>query len=219
MLKVIKKTYRKTRLRKKDEDKTLLHANCFLSESEEKRRRKRLSCFVLGLAIVLIAIPSIFLLKHRVQTFFSADTQIEVKKNQDLMTLALLFYTHYRGFDEYCTSKGQPLTIYPERFMAAFPLEFTILTDKAKEYGIHGTEKWINQLKKRFEKPLEKTVVIKFVEIKKFFEQNSENKLNLSDQEVCKLLDEKAMDVLINKENKDYKTLKNLSDEITMIDD
>ena len=55
MLKRIKKTY-KRRYTKRKQASILEQGNCFLSESEDKKRRKNLSYFILALAAFLTAV-------------------------------------------------------------------------------------------------------------------------------------------------------------------
>ena len=83
MLKRIKKTYKRTYTKRKKAS-ILDQGNCFLSESEDKKRRKHLSYFLLGIAALLVIIPCLFLLKTRIeQEMFIASKQ-EVLEEQKM---------------------------------------------------------------------------------------------------------------------------------------
>lgn len=197
MLKVLKKTYRRTQNRRKRVCKVFDRGNCFLSESEDKRRRKRLSYFILGLAGLLVVVPSLFLLKHRIEVSVFPVSQQEMQYNQQATTLSLMIYRHYVGYDEYCTKQGVPLNVYPAKFMERFQKEVDFLHGYLK--GQRGTELGPNfsKLRYKFARVIDKTIVADFEKMKQTFQKEYQlpNPI-ITNKDVCLLLEEKATDLL-----------------------
>ena len=197
MLKVLKKTYRRTQNKRKRVCKVFDRGNCFLSESEDKRRRKRLSYFILGLAGLLVVVPSLFLLKHRIEVSVFPVSQQEMQYNQQAMTLSLIIYRHYIGYDEYCTKQGVPLNVYPAKFMQQFQNEADFLRGYLK--GQNGTEMGtvFSRLRYKFARVIDKTISADFEKLKQTFQKEYQLPSPITtNKDVCLLLEEKADDLL-----------------------
>lgn len=205
MLKVLKKTYRRTQNKRKKVCKVFDRGNCFLSESEDKIRRKRLSYFILALAVLLVVVPSILLLKHRVEVSVFPVSKQELHHDQQSITLSMIMYRHYIGYDEYCTKLGVPLSNYPAKFMSKFQKEADFLRGYLK--GSRGEElgSVFSKIRYKFSRVLNKTISADFDKMNLIFQK--EYQLDPSQTEntaVCQLLEEKAEDILDRNLFKDY---------------
>ena len=215
MLKVLKKTYRRTQKKRKRVCKVFDRGNCFLSESEDKRRRKRLSCFILVLAILLVVVPSLFLLKHKVEVSVFPVSKQELQHDQQSITLAMIMYRHYVGYDEYCTKLGVPLNFYPAQFMAKFQKEADFLRVYLK--GSRGEElgSVFSKIRYKFARVLNKSVASDFSHMKTAFQKNFQLESPLlTDKDICLLLEEKTSDILSKELSGDYVRIKKISDEL-----
>ena len=215
MLKVLKKTYKRTQQRRKKVCKVFDRGNCFLSESEDKRRRKRLSYFILVLAFLLVAVPSLFLLKHRIEVSVFPTSKQEMQQEQQSMTLSMVIYKHSVGYDEHCTKMGVPLNNYPSAFMEKFQKESDFLKGYLK--GSRGEELGaiFSKIRYKFARVLQKAITTDFVRMKGVLAKEFQlERSSLSDKEVCSLLEEKAHDILSKELLDDFSRIQKISDEL-----
>ena len=202
MLKVLKKTYKRTQQKRRRKScKILDGGNCFLTESEDKQRRKRLSCFILVLAVLLVVIPAGFLLRHRIQKDMSSQQTQEVLYNQKIKTLSLLIYRHYIGYDEYCTKIGIPLNVYPSEFSNIFSKEMLLLRQNIEKKGEQGLSADFLKIKDQFSRVLDKAIKADFNDLRTFFASRQKMGQALTDNEICVLLDMHAKEVLSDERN------------------
>lgn len=219
MLKVLKKTYKRTQQkRRKKSCKIFDRGNCFLTESEDKQRRKRLSFFILILAGLLFVVPAVFLLKYRIQDSVFPSSEQELIYNQKVKTLSLLVYRHYVGYDEHCTKLGIPLTMYPSEFEQRFTKEISFLRQQLKEKGGAGLSTHFSQLRYQFSRVLNKTIQADFDEMRSQVATQKGIGLNeLTDKEVCSYLEENAKVLLNDRANSNLERIQNLGIELITI--
>lgn len=213
MLKVLKKTYRRQQNKRK---KNKIHdrGNCFLSESEDKQRRKRLSFFILAIAGLLIVVPSFFLLKHKIKTSVFPVAAQEVEYNQKAMTLSLIIYRHYIGYDEYCTAKGVPLNKYPAKFMDTFQKEADFIKMHFQEKNGTDLSKDFSKLRYKFSRVLEKNITADFEKMKQTLRSLFSLEEAITIEGVCRLLEEKTDNIFSQSMHSDYQKINNLSQDL-----
>ncbi len=214
MLKVLKKTYRRQQNKRK-RVKIFDRGNCFLSESEDKQRRKRLSFFILGIAVILLMVPSFFFLKHKIKTSMFPTTEQEVQFNQKTMTLSLIIYRHYIGYDEHCTKMGVPLNNYPAVFISSFQPEADFIKNYFQDKTESDLSKDFSRLKYKFSRVLDKSISSDFVKMQQIFiSEFSLPQEKISAKDVCHLLEERATDILKKSIHPDFQRIKSLSQEL-----
>lgn len=215
MLKVLKKTYKRTQQRRKKVYKVFDRGNCFLSESEDKRRRKRLSYFILVLALLLVVVPSLFLLKHRIEVSVFPTSKQEMQQEQQSMTLSMVMYKHSIGYDEHCTKLGVPLNNYPSAFMEKFQKESDFLKGYLK--GSRGEELGdiFSKIRYKFARVLQKAITTDFSRMKGVLVRTYTLETpSLTDKDVCALLEERADDILSKELFFDFSRIQKISDEL-----
>ncbi len=206
MLKRIKKTYKRKYTRRK-QTPIFDQGNCFLSESEDKRRRKHLSYFILFLASLLVIIPCLFLLKTRIEQNVFIDSEQEILKEQKAVTMVMLFYRHERSYPEYCQSLGLPLVNYPKVFSSHFAPHRDALDLYLKEKRGFGLEPAYRRLKTKFGQVIPKSVALNFEKMATILSDYQDKNVKLSHQEICGILEERSLDVLKTAVNPDYETI------------
>ncbi len=211
MLKVLKKS--KKRAPKKRTPKSIFKqpADCFLSEIDEKKRRKRLSCFILALAIILVITPVLFFWKqhfsHSLQ--WMSSEKIENRQEQEMMTLAALIYRHFNAYEAYCMRHDYPMHKYPKSFAVTFHKEMSVLDKRAKEHG-RSLEGLLNQVNRQFGPAFDRVLSKELKKMRDLLAQrqvggidkNGAHKLSVTD--VCRLLDEHADIILTNPQIADF---------------
>lgn len=208
MLKVLKKTYRRTKSKRKKVCKVFDRGNCFLSESEDKLRRKRLSYFILGLACLLVVVPSLFLLKYKIEVSVFPVSKEEMYNDQQINTLSLIVYRHYIAYDEYCTKLGVPLNEYPAKFMGEFQNEVDFLRGYLKGKRASDLESIFSKIRYKFSRAVDRTTISDFDHLKIVLEKEYQLESSLfSHKDVCHLLEEKAGDILEKGLSSDYKKI------------
>ena len=202
MLKRIKKTYKRTYTKRK-KGSILDQGNCFLSESEDKKRRKHLSYFLLGIAALLVIIPCLFLLKTRIeQEMFIASKQ-EVLKEQKAVTMVMLFYKHQKGYVEYCQSQGVSLVEYPKEFLTYFKPQQDVLENYLKEKKGFSLDQSYYRLKDKFSRVINKAISMNFDNMATHLVTGQKEAISFSHKDVCLFLEENASDIIKSDLNPD----------------
>lgn len=220
MLKVLKKSKKQRHAQKHNMEleKVQKEHDCFLSENEDKKRRKRLSCFILGLAVLLIIGPSFFFLKHRFPATSLLTQQAAAQKDQEIMTLASLIYRHFNGYDAYCIKQGYRMNSYPKLFAKRFQNEMIILDQKAKEQG-SSLEGVLNQIKQQFGPVFDRIIE---TELKTLRQQEAAKNpevaskiQHISSADICRWIDENTTLILSDPENEDFIRIRQLANGLT----
>ena len=202
MLKRIKKTYKRTYTKRKKAS-ILDQGNCFLSESEDKKRRKHLSYFLLCIAALLVIIPCLFLLKTRIEQEMFIASEQEVLKEQKAVTMVMLFYKHQKGYVEYCQSQGIPLIEYPKEFLSYFKTQSDILETYLKEKKGFSLDQSYYRLKDKFSRVLHKAILMNFNQMAKHLSSYQKEESVFSHKDVCVFLEEHASDIVKSEFNPD----------------
>lgn len=210
MLKRIKRTY-KRKYTRKEQDFLFDKGNCFLSESEDKRRRKRLSYFILILAGLLVIIPSLFLLKTRIEQNMFVDSEQEVLKEQKSVSMVMSFYLHQQAYVDYCKSLGVSFNNYPDRFSDRFQKEYVLLNDYLIQKRGFGLDQAYIRLKNKFETAILKSVKTNFDKMAYELKSYHKDGLEMTHQDVCLLLDENADEIIQVYRHHDYLNIQNIS--------
>jgi hypothetical protein len=210
MLKRIKKTY-KRRYTKRKQTHILERGNCFLSESEDKRRRKRLSYFILGLAILLVTVPSIFLLKTRIEQHIFVSSEQEILKEQKTVTMVMTFYRHQVAYVDYCKSLGVSLVAYPTAFNEYFLTQKSVLEDYLKTHRKLTLHQAFTRLKNKFSYALQRAVEADFDKMAIDLKQYVPEQTQLTHTNVCQALETNAQTIINSYNHADYLNIKDIS--------
>lgn len=209
MLKVLKKS---KKCSKNSESAEKVHqksaCDCFLSECEDKKRRKRLSCFILGIALFLIIGPGYFFFIQRFSTASRFSEQKIIEADQELMTLASLIYRHFNGYEAYCAKNGYKMQQYPKAFVAAFQSEMTLLDQQAREQGL-SLESLLNKINVQFGPAFDRIIATELKELQQVVLANQKTPESLENttvsvQDICRLIDENAALILSEPANEDF---------------
>lgn len=203
MLKRIKKTY-KRRYTKRKQASILEQGNCFLSESEDKKRRKNLSYFILALAALLVIIPCLFLLKTRIEQAMFIASEQEILKEQKAVTLVMLFYKNQKGYAQYCQSQGVVLENYPKIFSDRYQTHQVVLDHYLKEKKGLSLEQAYSKLRANFSRVIDKAVLMNFNLMATSLAPYQKEEKTLSHKDICEILENSASDIIQSDLNPDY---------------
>lgn len=158
-----------------------------ISAEIDKKRRKRLSSFLLIVAAVLLIVPGVLCLRHKYLTErLSVD---EVSENQELFSLANVIYRHYIGYGDYCKKKGVLLQNYPATFFQTYNPELLAFGKKVRAHGF-TPDKILSKTKKEFAGISEMSIRREFNQlIQKRFQDNT-GKVIQTEENLCTFIDE-----------------------------
>lgn len=118
-----------------------------ISSETDKKRRKRLSGFLLITAFALLVVPGIVCLRHQILN--ERMSQNEISENQELFSLANVIYRHYKGYESYCGRQGVMLKNYPKAFYDAYNKELLIFGHQVRAHGF-TPDKILTKIEKEF---------------------------------------------------------------------
>lgn len=203
MLKRIRKTY-KHKYTKRRQKSVLDQGNCFLSESEDKKRRKRLSYFILSLAALLVIVPCLFLLKTRIEQNMFIDSEAEVLKDQKAVSMVMVFYKHQNGYVKYCQDQGVALVQYSQIFSSFFEVQQSFFDNYLRSKKGIGLEPSYARLNGKFSRVIDKAIIMNFDKMALDFTGYNKNNEPLTHKDVCVILDEYATDIIEKNAHPDY---------------
>lgn len=154
-----------------------------LTMKQDKIRRKRMSCFLLTLAVLLLIIPGFIMLRHKFSSVITHNEAAE--QNQELYSIGSIIYRHLNAYPAYCRKAGYELTHYPKVFLTNYEQELIIFDLIARTKNLTPNI-IIEHIQKGFSHVIQKSISREFKQLQK--QQNGPS--TPSDAEICRYIDE-----------------------------
>ncbi len=162
-----------------------------LTIARDKLRRKRMSCFLLTLAFLLLIIPGFVMLRHRISTIMTE--QETTAQNQELYTVGTIIYRHLHGYPTYCRKKGYTLKNYVKVFIDTYDDDLVVFDLISREYGLTPNTV-ISEIKNAFSPVVQKSIGKEFGRLRQRGLVTKDNKPIKTDEQICRYLDENTAD-------------------------
>lgn len=160
-----------------------------LTIARDKIRRKRMSCFLLTLAVLLLIIPGFIMLRHKFATL-SVDNEL-TEQNQELYSTATIIYRHLHAYPTYCRKNEYTMLYYPKVFFNTYNSDLTTFGQAARRQG-KTPDLIIAQIQNGFSSIIEKSIRKEFSRLRRRGLKQKDNQPVQSDEEICRYIDENA---------------------------
>ncbi len=160
-----------------------------LTLARDKIRRKRMSCFILTLAFLLLIIPSYIVLQHRFNSLLR--TQEVTEQKQELNTTGAIIYRHLNAYPAYCRKVGYNMVHYSKVFTAENEVDLQRFDRAAQRVGLRP-DVVINQIQQDFSDIIQKSIKKEFKRLRERGITSSNAQLIKTDEEICRYMDENA---------------------------
>ncbi len=174
--------------------------------ARDKIRRKRITCVILTMAILLIIIPGYMILRHKFNTM--AVNQEQTVQNQELYSVAGIIYRHMNAYPTYCRKAGYTMEQYPKTFMSEYEDDLIVFGQVARQIGL-SPEGVINQTARDFSTVVQKSIGKEFTRLRKRGLTTQDNQSVQTDEEICRHIDENAANWIKNEKKSDTDVLQN----------
>ena len=162
-----------------------------LTIARDKLRRKRMSCFLLTLAFLLLVIPGFVMLRHRISTIMTESET--TAQNQELYTVGTIIYRHLHGYPTYCRKKGYTLKNYVKVFIDTHEDDLVVFDLISRENGLTPNTV-ISEIKNAFSPVVQKSIRKEFGRIRQRGLMTQDNQPIKTDVQICRYLDENTRD-------------------------
>lgn len=184
-------------------ERHISHKHC-LTQVQEKARRKRMSCYILTLAVILLVIPGYIFLYHRLEV---KSDNIETIENQELYSAAGVLYRHINAYSQYCRKAGYTMVSYPRVFLSEYEKEILVFEKQAYQKGLYP-DKMVRKIQNDFARVVQKSISKEFDRLRKQNGIRSDMQKPATDEEICRYLDQHASDFLKTDKKADIEKLK-----------
>jgi len=157
-----------------------------LTAAQDKKRRKRMTAFLLGLAAVLLVTPWLLCLRHK---FLESQlSQEDVSVHQTLHTIANIVHRHHNGYPEYCKKKGHLLVNYPIVFTETFKSDLIVFNTVARKNNLTPAGIMAN-IQREFASVSEKAIQKEFKKLTNGQLKTVDGKTIRTEKELCQYID------------------------------
>lgn len=157
-----------------------------LTAAQDKKRRKRMTAFLLGLAAVLLVTPWLLCLRHK---FLESQlSQEDVSVHQTLHTIANIVHRHHNGYPEYCKKKGHLLVNYPIVFTETFKSDLIVFNTVARKNNLTPAGIMTN-IQREFASVSEKAIQKEFKKLTNGQLKTVDGKTIRTEKELCQYID------------------------------
>lgn len=160
-----------------------------LTIARDKIRRKRMSCFLLTLAVLLLIIPGFIMLRHKFATL-SVDNEL-TEQNQELYSTATIIYRHLHAYPAYCRKHEYSMVHYQKVFFNMYNDDLATFGRVARRQG-KTPDSIIGQIQNGFSSIIEKSINKEFYQLRNRGLKQKDNEPVQSVTDVCRYIDENA---------------------------
>ncbi len=160
-----------------------------LTLARDKVRRKRMSCFILTLAFLLLVIPSYIILQYRFNSLL--DNQELTEEKQELHTTAALIYRHINAYPAYCRKVGYNMVHYPKVFTAENEANLIAFGAAAQRVGLRP-DAIMNRIQQGFGTVIQQSIRKEFKRLLNRGIVASNAQPIKTEEGICRYMDENA---------------------------
>lgn len=179
-----------------------------LTAAQDKLRRKRMSFFILALAVALLIFPGFMFLRYKLTTQ-SVDTA-EIRQNQALYSVAAIVYRHTQAYATYCRKKGYIMRHYRQTFLAENK-DVLMSLDATVRKNEQTSDRVIRQIHQGFSSVVQKSISREFARLRNRGMTGENGQVLTSDTDICQYIDENTSVWLKTEKQKDIESLNNLA--------